>query len=313
MNDNPLISILIPAYNVGSYLPQCLDSVIHQTYTNLQIVVIDDGSKDNTLEICEDYSKRDIRIEIYHHENSGVAVTRNSLLDKIKGDYVLFVDGDDWIELNMVDFLVKQVHRGNFGIVTCSMVKNESSIRNDFSSSVWDKDKTVCEFLKHILINGSLCNKIIRSDLIQNERFNPSISYGEDALFLWHVIQKNDITLYTDRQLYHYRMNEQSISHLNYDSKKMSGHIVWQQIVEETVSLWPQYSDIAIANYAISDMWQLYFAAQCNYRKDEKISEFQKNIRKHLFTIYKTKLINKKKMIFATIAAYCYKACKWFV
>ena len=106
MEKQPLISILIPIYNVESYLPQCLDSIVQQTYKNLQIVLIDDGSQDHSLTICHDYATKDNRIEVYSQKNQGVAATRNHLLEKVKGDYVLFVDSDDWIEADMIENLV---------------------------------------------------------------------------------------------------------------------------------------------------------------------------------------------------------------
>ena len=118
----PLVTILSPCYNVEVYLPECLDSILNQTYKNLQIVLIDDGSTDHTWSILKDYSSKDSRIEIYHQENQGVSITRNNLLDKVKGDYVLFVDSDDWIELNMVEFLVNNAQSNRADIVSCACV-----------------------------------------------------------------------------------------------------------------------------------------------------------------------------------------------
>ena len=98
MKRDPIISILIPVYNVEHYISTCLDSILSQTYTNLQIVLFDDGSKDQSFAICKEYTCKNKNIEVYHQDNQGVAVTRNHLLEKVKGDYVLFVDSDDWME-----------------------------------------------------------------------------------------------------------------------------------------------------------------------------------------------------------------------
>ena len=121
------ISILIPAYNAAVFLPKCLDSVHNQTYRDLQVVIVDDGSKDNTLELCQSYAKNDNRIEVYHQENQGVASTRNHLLEKVKGDYVLFVDADDWIEPDMVNYMVDKLSSNNHDIVTCGSVVNDKT------------------------------------------------------------------------------------------------------------------------------------------------------------------------------------------
>ena len=205
----PLVSILIPVYNTEDYLPKCLDSIVNQTYSNLQVVIIDDGSKDASLCIAQKYVKQYPYIEVYHQENQGVASTRNNLLNKAKGDYVLFVDSDDWCELDMVDFLINKAIANNADIVTCSMVKNdEPFVSNIFLEEIWDQEKAVLEFLRHKIFNGSLCNKLIKTSLLHNLRFHCEIFYGEDALFIWNVLQKVNQVLITDRELYHYRVNE---------------------------------------------------------------------------------------------------------
>lgn len=313
MKNRPLVSILTPCYNVESYLPQCLDSIVNQTYGNLQIVLIDDGSKDGTWNILQSYAAQDSRVEVYHQENQGVAATRNHLLEKVKGDYVLFVDSDDWIEPNMVEFLVEKSRTKNADIVVCGMVKNDEACGKEYREEVMDQETTVKKFLFHKELNGSLWNKLVKTSLLHGIRFDNRISYGEDALFCWYILQRAHTVVQTTKQLYHYRMNDSSISHASYDERKMSGHLVWEILAREAKELWPQYADIAEANYAISDMWQLYFAKQCNYIKDDNIRLFQRNVRTHLPMIYRSGLINMKKMIFATIASFSYNACKIFI
>lgn len=308
------VSILIPCYNVEAYLPQCLDSIIKQTYRNLQIVLVDDGSRDNTLSIAQEYASRDTRIEVYHQENQGVASTRNNLLDKVKGDYVLFVDSDDWIELDMVEYLVGVAFEHNTEFVMCDMVENDANPKEtEWVVKLLSQEQAVHDFLRHEYFTGSLCNKLIDSSLLHNERFHCGISYGEDALFCWSVLQKVDKVVVTDRQLYHYRMNEGSISHSAYGPKRMSAHLTWKIISEETSSMWPKYSNIAIANYAISDMWQLFDACRSSYKIDKNIKEYQKNLRDHLCLVLKSDLINSKKKIFAIVAAYSYGTCRFFI
>ena len=313
MNDKPLVSILSPCYNVEQFLPQCLDSIINQTYHNLQIALIDDGSKDGTWQIMQEYAARDSRIEVYHQDNQGVASTRNHLLEMVKGDYVLFVDSDDWCELSMVEFLVGKALQSEADIVVCGLVKNDEVCSDEHVEEAMDRENTIKKFLFHKELSGSLWNKLVKTSLLLGIRFDNRISYGEDALFVWRLLQKVNKALLTDKKCYHYRMNDSSISHASYDERKMSGHFVWEMIAREAKELWPQYADIAEANYAISDMWQLYFAKQCNYIKDDNIRLFQRNVRTHLPMIYRSGLINMKKMIFATIASFSYNACKIFI
>lgn len=308
----PLVSILIPVFNAEQYIRQCLDSVVAQTYRNLQIVLIDDGSKDNSLSICNSYAEKDNRLEVYHQENQGVAATRNHLLEKVMGDYILFVDSDDWIEFEMVEYLVKKAIVNNSSMVVCSMVKNnedfDSTIQNE---EVWEQPKAVLEFLRHVRFNGSLWNKLVATSLLHNVSIPCGISYGEDALFMWNVLQKCNRILVTDKVLYHYRMNDSSLSHQSWSpEKKGTGSIVWRTITDETCMFWPQYTNIAQARYAIEDMWGLYFASLANYPYDENIRERQLNIRRSLKQIRRSGLVSMNKIVTCYCLAYCYSLGK---
>lgn len=307
----PLVSILLPCYNVEAYLPQCLDSICRQTYSNLQVVLIDDGSKDGTWNVMQQYAEQDPRLEIYQQENQGVATTRNHLLSKIKGEYTLFVDSDDWIEPDMVEFLITKMMQHEADVVTCGMVKNDSPVKAEYREGCWSQETVIKKFLFHKELNGSLWNKLVKTNLLHGIIFDAAISYGEDALFFWQVIQRVDKLVHTDRQLYHYRMNDDSLSHQPWTpEKKGSGHLVWQKITTDTAQHWPQYKKVAEANFAISDMWQLYFARKSNYPKDEYIKSYQRHIRAKLFLIYGSGIINLKKKIFATVASLSYGTCK---
>lgn len=308
MTDSPLVSILSPCYNVEKFLPQCLDSIIYQTYSNLQIVLIDDGSKDATWRVMQDYAAKDSRIEIYHQENQGVATARNVLLSKIKGDYFLFVDSDDWIELDMVEFLVEKALNNDVEMVVCSNVINEAQPARDYKEERWSQEKVIKEFLRHVNFNGSLWNKLTNVTLLHNEpRFHRGISYGEDALFCWELLQEAKTVLVTDMQLYHYRMNDSSISHAKWSPVKMgSGHVVWENLETSAKELWPGFAEIASTSFAISDMWQLYYASRSKYPKDQYIKMYQSHVRKCLPLIRKADYISMNKKVFAEIVARSY-------
>lgn len=308
MNNNPLVSILSPCYNVEKYLPKCLDTIIGQTYSNLQIVLIDDGSKDGSWKIMQEYAVKDSRIEIYHQDNKGVATTRNNLLDKVKGDFVLFVDSDDWIELDMVDYLVRKAIDNDSSVVTCGMVQNDDPFDLLlYNEEIWERPKVICEFLRHVSFRGSLWNKLVATSLLHNIRFHCGISYGEDALFCWGFLQYADIVVVTNKILYHYRMNMDSISHKSFGSKKLTGHETWHIITEETAKLWPQYIEIAQARWGMEDMYLLRQAGQSGYKKNESIKLLQKTVRGFLSQMRIVGLLKGREILNAYILSVWYE------
>ena len=117
------ISVIVPVYNVEYYLKQCLDSIVNQTYRNLEIILVDDGSTDSSGDICDEYAQIDARIKVIHKENGGVSSARNAALDLCTpgGDLVAFVDSDDWLELNMYETLLEQIYLYNADIASCKI------------------------------------------------------------------------------------------------------------------------------------------------------------------------------------------------
>lgn len=115
-----LLSIIVPVYNVKSYLKKCVESIINQTYTNLQIILVDDGSTDGSQDICDEFAQRDSRIVVIHKENGGQSTARNVGMDRAKGVYIAFVDSDDWLEPNMYEALISQLEKHEADIVACS-------------------------------------------------------------------------------------------------------------------------------------------------------------------------------------------------
>lgn len=313
MENNPLVSILVPVYNVQEFLTECLDSLVFQSYKNLQIVLLDDGSIDNSLKICRDYAMNDFRVEVYLQENQGVAATRNSLLGKAKGDYVLFVDSDDWVEPEMVESLVNLAEIYNADIVTCKNVINYSVCQKDsIKIDTWSQEETIYHFLRHIILNGSLWNKLIRTKLLSGLKFHPEISFGEDALFCWQVLQRVRKVVQTSAQYYHYRMNNNSISHSIWKPEtKGSNHMVWERIKIDTKLSWPKYIDVVIVRTALEDMWALYYASASRYKYDIHIEVRQQNIRRNIWKILKSDIPSLNMKLYAVIASISYCVLKY--
>lgn len=306
--NNILVSILVPAYNVEKYLPQCLDSIVNQTYQHLQVVVVDDGSKDNTLSIAQEYAAKYSFVEVYHQENAGVATARNNLLSHVKGDYVLFVDSDDWIELDMVEFLISKATENNADVIMCGNVINNTMVSDDYTEKLMSRDDCVRGFLYHKELRGSLCNKLVKTNLLYKLKFDNNISYGEDALFCWYFFQNAHTIISTTKQLYHYRMVENSLCHSNFSKKKFSGHYVWEKICEETSVKWPQYIVIAQARHCVEDVLLLRNAAHCGYNNKKEIIMLQQTIKRLRYALWKVNVTSFKMKLYAFLASYSY----WF-
>ncbi len=302
-----MVSILIPAYNVEEYLANCLESILSQTYQDLHLVVIDDGSKDSTLQVMQDFAERDSRVEIFHQENQGVAETRNNLLGKVKGEYVLFVDADDWIESDMVEYLVTLAIESEVEFVMCDRVINDTRpFRGNTEVKSLSQEEAVKDFLHHEYFVGSLCNKLLSSNLLHNERFHRGISYGEDALFVWDILQKVEKIVVSNKQLYHYRMNEESITHQSFGDNKLSGHQTWSLITEDVSRRWPQYLDLARGTFGLQDMYLLRAASQSGYDNYAQIRNLQQTVRRYLPQIYRREGLRFRDVIYSLLISLWY-------
>ena len=222
---NILVSIIVPMYNSEKYIERCIKSLINQSYKNIEIILIDDGSKDKTIEILKLYNSKDSRIKLYKKKNSGASSARNYGLEKCTGDYILFVDADDYIDSNMVQDIVSMVD-----ITVNTMVfsgndeiyKDKIEYRNLF---VGIKDKM--NISRNIVMReiasgraGLICCKLIPKSIVDkfNIRFDESIKMSEDQLFFLELAQYIDKFCYIEGCMYHYnRTNEKSIT-VNYQS-----------------------------------------------------------------------------------------------
>ena len=300
-----MVSLLVPVYNTVSYLRECVDSLVGQTYTDLQIVMIDDGSTDGSWDVLCELARRDKRLEIYSQPNCGVAATRNRLLDKAKGDFILFVDSDDWIELNTVEVLLREQAAGDYDMVTYQLSK---PLPQDV---VYNQQQVVKHFLEHTSFRGSLCNKLIRYELFKGLQFDQTVCYGEDALMVWQVLQRVNRVKVLGTVFYHYRVNPDSISRGKYNGKKFTEYTVWDSICGDVAESWPQYKDIANARFAC-EMTQVLMAASMScYPHNHSVKLLQEVVRHYGHLIRKTGISSLKMSLYSWLISHNYwLACK---
>ena len=165
---NPLISVIVPIYNVEKYLDKCIESIVNQTYKNLEIILVDDGSPDNCPAMCDAWAEKDSRIKVVHKENGGAGSARNAGLDVSSGEYIGFVDGDDYIDSDFYETLINKSRNGYYDIVTCGF-KTFESCKTGLEHKCYenemefDSQQLLCEYFKSCKGEWvSFCNKIIK-------------------------------------------------------------------------------------------------------------------------------------------------------
>ena len=192
----PLISIIVPVYNVDAYLKQCVDSILSQKYENFELLLIDDGSTDKSGEICDVYEQRDKRVRVFHKKNGGVSSARNVGLDNAKGDWIAFVDSDDIVTPNYLSGLYSDVKSDVDLVIQKYFVfkdhlKDESVPEVIKNAVVYDKSDLQKLIVEHRLDkNGYICSKLYKQELIRNNniKFQEEISFCEDYYFLFQYL-----------------------------------------------------------------------------------------------------------------------------
>lgn len=295
-----MVSILVPVYNASRYLRECVSSLTGQTYADLQIVLINDGSTDDSWNIMQELAKQDHRLEVYSQPNCGVAATRNRLLERARGEFVLFVDSDDWIERDTVEILMQEQKKEDYDIVMYQLSKHKTD------DCRYTKEEAIKKFLEHTTFRGSLCDKLIKRDLFEGLRIDETVSYGEDALLVWQVLQRIDKMLFIGKTFYHYRVNKNSLSRQRFNGKKFTAYTTWNQICEDTDTLWPQYRDIAHARFACEMTQILLDASRCGYKYDKGVELLQEEVARDAHLIVKTGISSGKMRKFAWLVSHSY-------
>lgn len=214
---NEKISIVIPIYNSEKYLEECIESIIKQTYKNLEIILVNDGSTDNSAKICVDFSKKDSRIVFLNKENSGVSDTRNCGIIKASGKYLMFVDSDDILNNNYIEETYKYIIDKNLDLCKTGMTVLTKSAKQEkkFTShfQFLEKEEIYNSILNDNFFNSS-CTCLYKTEIINvnNIRFNINIKYGEDLDFFTNYIENCNNMGYIPNCGYLYRLNENSVS-----------------------------------------------------------------------------------------------------
>jgi len=227
----PEVSIIVPVYNSEKYLSKCINSIRNQKFQDFEILLIDDGSDDNSGKICDLFEKKDKRIKVIHQNNSGVSAARNKGISVARGRFISFIDSDDYIDPDMIGEMVHAMENNNTGMVICGFrCVNEHGdfirkvIIHQKTDVIWSKEQTLKEiFAMPQTIYGYCCNKMFRKELVSKE-FECGIRIGEDLLFVVNYLKNINLTVYIPKALYNYRKYKGSVTS-GYSSYKYESYL----------------------------------------------------------------------------------------
>lgn len=256
-----LISIIVPIYNVEKYLNKCIESIVNQTYENIEIILIDDGSNDNSGIICDEYAKKDNRIIVVHKENGGVSSARNKGLKIAKGEWISFVDADDWIEQIFCQTLLNKVTQEQADIALCGynrITYNRIEKINANNQEVFlNSNEYLVKSLNPQTGFGFCHMKLIKKEVLKSISFNERIEVGEDALFNIQLSTYIKKAVFIKQPLYNYRINNQSVVK-RYDENYANKYLKSMKIIEEYI--WQEYNEENEENIEIKQNYYNFVA-----------------------------------------------------
>lgn len=269
------VSIIVPIYKVEEYLSECIDSLVNQTYKNIEIILVEDGSPDGCPQICDDYAQKDKRIKVLHKKNGGLSDARNKGLDICSGEYIMFVDSDDIIHKEMVERLVLTLKEKKVEIVECSVIKFSHSIVTpkyvEKQIDIYNQIDALRELILDNAFHQTVWNKIYTKDVIGDNIF-PVGKCNEDEFWTYRVFANANKVAFLSDSLYFYRQRETSIIHNQYSIKRLDAleaKLIRQRFIE---IYFPELKDIAKYNLLMSCLYAGQMVIQDMDKKDQKVA-----------------------------------------
>ena len=300
---NPFISIIVPVYNVEDYLRKCLESIINQTYKNLEIILIDDGSTDNSGKICDEYADKDNRIQVIHKINGGLSDARNAGLEIAKGEYIGFVDSDDYIAEDMYEFLYNLSVDNDLDVAMCAScdVYEDGRVKahKNFKTIFINKKEEIIENLfvnQNAGVTVSVCNKLFKREILKDCEFTVGKTY-EDAFFILKWIKNTKKFGRSTDVKYYYVQRKHSITHQKLYTPKILELIEAYLLNMDIISkYYPDSIDVAKVRlyWAYRVAIERIYACK-DYKENTLVAKkIQNKLRKNLNAILKNKYISFK-------------------
>lgn len=305
-----LISVIVPVYNVEKYLSQCIESLINQTYANLEILLIDDGSTDKSGKLCDKYAKKDNRITVIHKKNGGSASAKNEGLNCAKGEYLAFVDSDDFVEIDAYQYMVSQLEKEKADIIQCSF--RDVFVNEQIDRIINESERSFdsSEYLRQYTMDwtcGLLWDKLYKRNLFKDIRFEEG-HIIDDEFFTYQGVMNAKKIIRSYKIVYNYRKRKSSVMMLETSRQK----IVWDKLEylnmrkEKVISKYPELQSIFELNY----ISMMFILADDKGITEESFQEIKRMLKRYLqgekafkislrmkFQIYKLIYLNPKKKI----------------
>ena len=252
----PLVSVIVPVYNVAPFLDRCIKSILNQTCPSLELLLIDDGSTDNSLEICQKLGETDTRIRIFKQENQGSSVARNLGLDHASGTYIAFVDSDDWIAAEMLEAMVSSAQANALSVVECAartsvQIRKEGAVSTPADPgsllSIESMEQTMERLIDHL--NFAVWRRIYHRDSIGELRFIPR-KIHQDVFFTLDVLNSLDKIGYISIPYYNYNIDNESVIRSPYNSKKLDAIDAIYYVTDQTAQYGPSVRRSAMKHVA---------------------------------------------------------------
>lgn len=309
MDNNELISVIVPIYNVEKYLDRCINSIINQTYTNLEIILVDDESPDDCGRICDEYAKKDSRIKVIHQKNKGLSGARNSGIDIAAGEYIAFVDSDDYIDCDMYRTLHEDIVREHAGMAICGRYyefedgRRVQRYKLDKEIKVYSGKEAIIEMNNFSSFDMAAWDKLYRRSMWTNIRF-PQGKLSEDFFIMYQLLDQAGKVVFNPKPLYFYIQRQNSISRnkkINWDFIEAS-HNQMVYLCEK----YPDMEDVARTAYASANMTVYNFHLKSHVKcPKEKTRELQKRVRENLSYIKSNVRLSRIKKIQAGLFVNC--------
>ena len=282
-----MISVIVPSYNVAPYLERCVNSLVRQTYAELEIILVDDGSTDDTGKLCEKLSKSDSRIKVIHKENGGLSDARNAGIDIAKGEFYSFIDGDDFIELDTYEAMIAEMKDPEVSIVAGGFfvtdIKGNTSISMSPKREHFTKEEAFMDLFGKSYISQSSCNKLFRSSLFDNIRYKKGI-LNEDMEILPRLLDVGGHVVLLDKAVYHYIKKPGSITSADYSMERYKAIDIERDIYRLCKTKYPKLKPYA-SYYELKSLYEMLLNLMgCKNHKDFKIQEL--NIRWRIVFVF---------------------------